>query len=566
MSARPRGSGRRALARLQDLRLQFGAQAEAERLALLATLERTSLGSAAEVFRLHEALCFALAHPDSARVRTQARRMLARFDRRADLARYRRALRDTGIAGTDIHFGFFAPTALRLARRWPANLVLDWRAWPDSSRLAALLPLLAAWGETPALDEWDLGLRGWLARMKPQRLGDAAFVARRLASRLRDPVVFENVFDGIDAPMVLRAGGSTPTRSRESWGHAAIAWQKTPLRRQRPDLREVLDRAGRLRVRALPLHEAGRMIELARNAMVTHGRDLDVFSYGDPRDVRLVDCGSGLAFAAIGAVPERRLLLEAFYGFLMLKNGIPIGYLGASALYRSAEVAYNVFETFRGGETALQFAFVLAMVRRLFGVDTFTLYPYQLGGAGNDEGLESGAWWFYRKLGFEPRQREARRLMKREEARLARDPEHRSSRTTLARLGAHNLYWHAGRRRDDVIGLLPLANVGLAVADSLARRDVEDRGARACTVEAERLLGGGPARGWTVGERLAFERWAPLALLLPGVRRWSGPEKRALVAVMRAKGGRRESDFVAAFDTHARLRLALVRLARSVRP
>ena len=43
--------------------------------------------------------------------------------------------------------------------------------------------------------------------------------------------------------------------------------------------------------------------------------------------------------------------------------------------------------------------------------------------------------------------------------------------------------------------------------------------------------------------------------------RWSAGEKRALAEVVRAKGGRRESDFVLRFDRHRRLREALRRLA-----
>ena len=39
----------------------------------------------------------------------------------------------------------------------------------------------------------------------------------------------------------------------------------------------------------------------------------------------------------------------------------------------------------------------------MFGSDTFAIYPYQLGHE-NDEGLDSGAWWFYYKLGFRPRE------------------------------------------------------------------------------------------------------------------------------------------------------------------
>jgi len=37
---------------------------------------------------------------------------------------------------------------------------------------------------------------------------------------------------------------------------------------------------------------------------------------------------------------------------LTLKNGVPIGYVLASGLFGSSEVMYNVFETFRGGESA----------------------------------------------------------------------------------------------------------------------------------------------------------------------------------------------------------------------
>ena len=87
-----------------------------------------------------------------------------------------------------------------------------------------------------------------------------------------------------------------------------------------------------------------------------------------------------------------------------------------SALYGSAEIAYNVFETYRGGEAGPVYGRVLAMTAHLFGADSFTIFPYQLGGAGNEEGLASGAWWFYRKLGFAPRDRAARSLVRREEA------------------------------------------------------------------------------------------------------------------------------------------------------
>lgn len=561
---RPATSG--ALARLEAIRFEFGPAFARERRRLLARAARTRHARAADVLRLHECLVLARAYPDDPATLALVERLLRRFAKRPDVARHRRALEGSGIDGTDTRFRFFAPTALRLAERWPGRLAYDWDAWDDPSRLEELLSLLAVHGESPALDEYDLGVRGWLARMKGPRAGDAAFAMRRLAARVRDPFVFEKLVDGMDAPMVLAAGPGGPSRTLAKWPGARVAFQREPLLRARPDLRAELARPP-VSVKALPPREGERFVAMAAEAMVTRARDLDAFAYADPRDVRLVDCGGGLAFACLGLLPERRLLLESVYGFLTLRNGVPTGYVLTSALFRSAEIAYNIFETNRGGEAGPVYGRVLAMTKHLFGADSFTVFPYQLGGAGNEEGLASGAWWFYRKLGFAPRAAWARRAMRAEEAKLARDPERRSSRRFLARIAEENVYWHEGARRADVIGVLPLAKAGFAVVDDVAKRfgDAGDRGAAACAREAAALLGEGPGRGWTTAERQAFERWAPLALLLPGVARWSAAERRALARVMRAKGGRRESDFVRAFDAHPKLGAAVAALARSAK-
>jgi hypothetical protein len=157
--------------------------------------------------------------------------------------------------------------------------------------------------------------------------------------------------------------------------------------------------------------------------------------------------------------------------------------------------------------------------------------------------------------------------MRREERRMAADPEHRSSLATLRRLGEDNVYWHLGRPRRDVIGRLPIANVGLAVTRRMSARFGSDRalGEVVCAEEARHALGVRPARERTWAEHEAWRRWGPLVLLLPDLARWSPSEKAALVEVIRAKAGRRESDFVRRFDAHARLRAALETLMRGTR-
>jgi hypothetical protein len=297
--------------------------------------------------------------------------------------------------------------------------------------------------------------------------------------------------------------------------------------------------------------------------MVTRQRDLDVFQWGDPDGVRLLHFEDGLSFVVIGAVSERRLLLESVYGFLTLKNGVPTGYVLVSALFGSSEIAYNVFETFRGGESGRVYGKVLSATRHLFGSDVFTIFPYQLGGYGNPEALASGAWWFYQKLGFRPRAPRVVSLMNEELARMKADPAHRSSVATLKILASENLYFDLGKERDDAIGVLELPNVGLAVTDMLARRFGSDRekAEAALTLEARDLLGLRTLSGWSAGARLAFRRWAPLVTILPRIARWTPAEKRGLAAVIRAKGGTHESDFVRLFDAHRKLRRSIATLA-----
>ncbi len=77
-------------------------------------------------------------------------------------------------------------------------------------------------------------------------------------------------------------------------------------------------------------------------------------------------------------------------------------------------------------------------------------------------------------------------------------------------------------------------------------------------------LGVRSLRGFSPGERLSWRSWAPLVACLPGVERFDARERGALVEIIRAKGGRRESDFVRKFDEHLSLRRAIGRLAASI--
>ena len=548
------------LKQLEKLKNTYGGDAVAQKLSLLAKLEGQRLGKADEVLRLHEFLSFLHAYPDSRAVLEQVERMLDSFASRGDLRRHRRELTDTGITGTDIYYRFFWPTARWIAKRFPANLTIDWAEFTNRDKLVDMLVMLLPYSEYPAIDTLDFSPKEWLDSLRGPEETDAAFLIRRFEALRASSFTREKLFEDLDILMRLASGPGTPARTGKKLPGLPVVFQTKPLSRMRPNLQQAV-RKPPLRMRLLSPREGQRLVDTAVEAMITRARDLDAFAYGNKNDVRLVDCGQGLQFVCIGQIPERRLMLETVYGFLTIKNGVPIVYVLASSLFNSSEIAYNVFETYRGAEAAHIFGRVLAMARHLFGAEAFSIDPYQLG-HDNTEGLKSGAWWFYYKLGFRPEDQDVRRLLRSELRHMRRDLRHRSSLATLQKLSSEPMFLYLNGGKRDVLAKIPIGELGLRISRLLAGRFGADRekGIRTLSREAAKLLGVRAQQSWSVGERQAWERWSPLILTLPGISHWKPGEKRALVKVVRAKGGRRESDFVTLFDSHRRLRRAILKL------
>ena len=547
---------------LEAIRFRYDPPTAALRRRNLRSLARRRLPSAGDVERLHELLCFVRAYPDDSETLKLTEDLLARFPRRRDLHAHRSELFNTGIAGTDLYYRYYWVTAQWLVRHWPQQVSIDWPELDHDEELLSFLEHLLPYSETVALDTVDNSLRGWIDKLCGRDETDAAFLIRRFSALKVVPRLAEHLYEKHDLPLRLQPSADTPSRTLDRYPRAPVFLQTQPLDRARPNLKRAVRHPAES-VREVSVKEGRRLIDLTRGAMVTRSRDLDAFANADARDVRIAEMGRGLQFACIGVLPERRLMLEASYGVLMLKNGMPIGYALASSLFRSSEVAYNVFETFRGGEAAWIFGRLLALICQLFGSDTLGIDPYQLG-HGNDEGLQSGAWWFYYKLGFRPDNPEIEELVQRELARLRARPRYRSSLRTLETLSSDYLFLHLGRRRKGVLGKVPLGPIGLRLSKYLAEHFGADResGLKRCAEEAVEILEVDPRRRWTRDERHWWRNWSPLVSLIPKLRDWPAADRGALAEIVLAKGGRRESEFVRRFNEHRRLQRSLLRLAR----
>src|SRR3984957_18680033 len=99
------------------------------------------------------------------------------------------------------------------------------------------------------------------------------------------------------------------------------------------------------------------------------------------------------------------------------------------------EVGFNLYYTFREGETAWVYARLLYLFRQMLSVSCFAVDPYQIGHH-NEEAIESGAFWFYRKLGFRPANPKVAAVLASEELKLRANPAYRTPAGTLRRLAA----------------------------------------------------------------------------------------------------------------------------------
>jgi len=305
-----------------------------------------------------------------------------------------------------------------------------------------------------------------------------------------------------------------------------------------------------LSITRLSAREARPILDLILDTSAMRYRELYGFTHPDATRVFRARAGRGVEIYFFGVPAAWRLPLRAYHAGMFFKNGVPAGYVEVLSLFDRAEVGFNLYYTFREGESAWIYARLLHLFRQALGVNTFSVDPYQLGHQ-NQEAIDSGAFWFYRKLGFRPAAAETARLVEREEQRMARSPEWRSSRRTLEKLAAGYMLYDGPGASPGMWDRFRARNLGLAVGHATASRHGGDPG---------RMLRWAEAR---VNRALGVPAAGPLAAvlsLIADLQRWPPAQKSALVAILQAKHGPDESRYLRLMQNHPRLREAFLEL------
>src|SRR5271166_2587657 len=555
------------LAELESCKLRHGRGCAAPVEKLLASMKSAEFDDAETLVRSHDALLFLRAFPQSRQVIQLTENMLAGIAKQVARLRDSGADMDifdseqfSGVAGTVISDTFTYEVARWLAERYPKQLSVEWDFDEQGRQMAvslpSLLPLLAddslVEADTPYL-EWMSSAAGGADTILPwilQRLEDAPMTMLQKTA----------FYDALKVNVSWSLGDSPASRTHARRNPPEMYFHREPLIRRNQVSLEGEISSPPLPTRKLPRREGEEVLDMVRDALTVRYRELYGTTRGDPDQVVEADVGRGVRIFLWGLPPDRRLPLRAYHAGITLKNGVPINYIEGISLFDWMEVGFNTFYAFRDGESAWIYSKVLHLLNQLTNVTCFSVYPYQLGNQ-NEEAIKSGAFWFYRKLGFRPGRRELLALTQREEAKIAGQSTYRTPAPTLRKLAAAHVFYEFGDGPRGLWDTFSVRNIGLAVQRRMAEEfngDPESMG-RATSAALARDLRVDPKK-WAPLEQEAFQDFAFVLSLVPELKGWTGNQKRALVDITRAKTSADESDYLRLLQGHVALKEALVPL------
>jgi len=435
----------RLLAELEKCKALYGTPDAAARTeALLRQIRRVRFTAVEDLIHLHETLLFLRAYPASKDVVRLCDQILFGYSRRlralspAELKEFEYA-DVSGIAGTGLTTNFSYVFARSLAERHVAknardtrrhgDLRIDWDQYEHPDRLGPILAELIP----EAREDWAVGRHAdWR-----KRYASAGGNIRWLLDRVRP-----EVYDLLEIPLRFDLGNSEASRSHARIPRRSIFYHDHRLLARRDVSIPAEFAAGPIRVKRLPRASAQRILGVIVDASAVRYRELYGFEYPDEAGVVHADLGRGMDVFLCGVARRWRLPHREYCAGMYFKNGVPMGYVEVMWVKNVMEVGFNLYYTFRQGETAWLYARLLKLFHQQFGVDTFTIDPYQLGHE-NEEAIESGAFWFYSKLGFHSQSIEIRNRVNREERRIAASPAYRTPPRILRRLAEAPMVYHS---------------------------------------------------------------------------------------------------------------------------
>ncbi|MBA2407595.1 MAG: hypothetical protein H0V65_06340 [Chitinophagales bacterium] len=544
---------------LRKVSNRYGGEWILKKKQLLKQAAQSEISSVKYLVEYHDCLLFLLAYPESRELFDLAESELLRvaainrkyFERKNE--RLQMQLAGTGMAFTPVNVAFSFDIAKWLADRYPAYVsIMECDA--DNEKIKDIIRILIPKAEIDSFVKQPSTLREFIKDANEySKFSDLQWFLNSIWDKDLPCEIRDNLYDSLKIYVRWLVNETMPSRTFARSLPRKVFYQEIEINRH-PDAKKLIQRYITDPVK-ISSKEKKHLLETARGMLCMLQRETDPVTYSDMKAVQFFSMEKGIDLALYPMHFERRLPFDSYIGYMAFKNRLPIAYGGGWIFQQRSKIGVHVFEPYRGGESAFMFCQVLRLYHHHYGINRFVVEPYQIG-KNNAEGIKSGAFWFYYRLGFVPVSEKLRMLAAKEFEMILSDKNYRSPFNMMKKLTHSNLELvcdEAGYHSTDVL------HVSESVTKMINNRFEGDRKEAEVTTfrDIQKFLEIDDISSYSKEEKQSLRNFSFLLSTLTNLSEWNGSDKRKMIALIKLKGGGSEWRYIRQFQKHTKLNAAL---------
>lgn len=348
----------------------------------------------------HDLLLFIKAYPDNKEILHRASMELLRIasvvkSTYPNSLQMQRSLSGTGIAGSSI-ICQYSYTIVQWLLRVQSSNVIFYSAEADNETSKAVLQLLF-----PRIEYYYCTQKEFTATKRILLLcGQSSTLENLMQSfeNIPEMPMREVLFDQLKIYISWQLNDQLFNHTLLQGNWLAPYYQRKPFERYIPKYAHSKPKFRKIK---LTKNKQQKIIDLSRASLALYCRETEPITYVHASSLQLFDCGNAVTIALFGIDPNRMLAIETYIGYMLFKNNVPVAYGGVWIFGDRCKIGLNIYPPFRKGDSYTLFDKIISLYKQEFHLQRFVVKPYQFG-KGNPEGLASGAFWFYYKMGFRP--------------------------------------------------------------------------------------------------------------------------------------------------------------------
>lgn len=506
-------------------------------------LGRYKPDSAKSLRTYHDTLLFISAFPDSKNLADKSAEELLRIKKMLPYHGSKKTLMNSGMEKTVLNW---KPSFDAL--QWLINHLYDFHFTVKSKKsMEELTALLCSKTEWDSLLDSEISFQQWIKLITGKEKCLPSQILKAWLNRFENlnatPAVRDYLFDNLSMKVTCTINGNWSLSSNK------LLTGQPALYLKKPELKQIET------FKPVYLNNAisERILNSIKAALFARQKETDPVTYADKRFLIGYETVDGFTVYLLSMKPEYRLPLESYIGFMVYSNGIPVSYGGGWIFYERCEFGINIFEQFRGGPSARILNVLINVYKHQYGIKKFIIPPYQFG-LGNRDGIKSGAFWFYYKLGFRPVNKELKRLAEKEWKKIMHNSAYRTPEKTLLRFSESYLCLQKDNKDTRIPELKNLSRVAVKWRGKYFEGNQQEASGKSASAVLKKA--GLTMRGWMDSEKKFFLQLAPFISIIPGWNEWRVNDLKQAVMVLKEKGNN-EHRFISMLQQHIKLREGL---------